>query len=144
VSWQPLRNGTASRRTRAHPAGERAALRDPEARYYLARQLAHLGRHDEAVAELGVAARQGFSCSTTIVHVPWLRAVASEPGVLEVIKQAEERRRAAIRTTTRDPSSRVSPSAAAPLRRCYACGGCGDSGGHRLHRRRRPSAGYWK
>ncbi len=73
-----------------------AEFRDPEARYYAARQLAHLGEGGEAVAELIRSVDQGFPCFPAIARDPWLGSLSSHPGFLAALREAEARHLEAV------------------------------------------------
>lgn len=52
---------------------------DPEATFFLARQLAYDGATAEALRTVRTAAREGFFCSTALRCDPWLRPLARLP-----------------------------------------------------------------
>jgi tetratricopeptide (TPR) repeat protein len=71
-------------------------FRDPEALYYLARQLAHLGEREQAMAELTRAVDQGFSCLPAFARDPWLDPLRKSPDFVAALWQAEARHRQAV------------------------------------------------
>jgi TolB-like protein len=71
-------------------------FRDPEARYYLARQLAHLGEHEAAVAELTRVVEEGFCCFPAFARDPWLGPLAGRAGFVAALRQAETRHQEAV------------------------------------------------
>ena len=72
-----------------------AHFQDPEARYYLARQLARLGARERALAELRKAVEQGFHCSQALVRDPWLDQMHGAPEFASILERAESSRRMA-------------------------------------------------
>jgi tetratricopeptide (TPR) repeat protein len=72
--------------------------KDPEAKFYLARQLAREGEHAEALKAILDLAAEGFFCSTVLRRDPWLRSLSRLPdfeSVLgEVVKREAEARAA--------------------------------------------------
>lgn len=71
-------------------------FRDPEALYYLARQLAHLGEREQALAELARVIDQGFSCFPAFARDPWLDPLRSIPEFVTTLRKAETRHREAV------------------------------------------------
>jgi hypothetical protein len=101
------------RRAQAVELTRRAILlefRDPEALYYLARQLAHLGEPQQSLAELKRVVEQGFCCVPAFVRDPWLDALRDEPGFVAVLRQSEARHQEAS-----------SPSRKRGASGCWAC-----------------------
>jgi tetratricopeptide (TPR) repeat protein len=72
-----------------------AHFRDPEVRYYLARQLAHLGAHERALDEVGRAIDGGFSCPRMLERDPWLDPLRSTPEFGAILERAQDGRRQA-------------------------------------------------
>jgi DNA-binding winged helix-turn-helix (wHTH) protein/tetratricopeptide (TPR) repeat protein len=74
----------------------RAALalrptKDPEAKFYLARQLARDGEHAEALQAIHELATEGFVCSTAMRNDSWLRPLAALPDFPDVLNEVLER-----------------------------------------------------
>jgi non-specific serine/threonine protein kinase len=80
---------------------------DPEARYYLVRQLAHLGALDRAERELDRVINDGFVCYPHMVDDPWLRPLGSHPVFGALVERARERQRAAAAALTDAAGERV-------------------------------------
>ncbi len=72
------------------------AAKDPEARFYLARQLSHIGDTSDALAVLRGVVNDGFFCLPAMVRDPWLDPLRALPEFNEILTLAEERHRAAI------------------------------------------------
>jgi eukaryotic-like serine/threonine-protein kinase len=77
-----------------------AQFRDPEAQYYLARQLAYLGARERAIGEIGRAVEQGFYCPQALARDPWLTSLRSTPAFDAILGRAEAGRRAAAAAFT--------------------------------------------
>ena len=72
-----------------------ADFRDPEAHYYLARQLAYLGARERAIEEIRRAVEQGFYCPQVLPRDPWLTPLRSTPEFGTILERAETGRREA-------------------------------------------------
>jgi tetratricopeptide (TPR) repeat protein len=72
-----------------------AQVSDPEAQYYLARQLARLGAHDRALEEIQRAVGQGFSCPQILARDPWLDPLRDRRQFGAILQRAESGRRQA-------------------------------------------------
>ena len=59
-------------------------LLDPEATFYLARQLAFDGAHADALRTIQKLAAEGFFCSTALHNDPWLRPLSLLPDFQDV------------------------------------------------------------
>jgi serine/threonine protein kinase/tetratricopeptide (TPR) repeat protein len=83
-------------------AGSVAAIRqlvdvqDPEARFYVARHLAHLGEGEHALAMLDAVVDSGFFCLPALTRDPWLDAVRGTAEFAALLKRAESRHRQAV------------------------------------------------
>jgi hypothetical protein len=62
---------------------------DPEARYYLARQLARLVEPEPALAEMTRAVGEGFVCFPAFARDPWLDPLRGRPGFVATLRRAE-------------------------------------------------------
>jgi serine/threonine protein kinase/tetratricopeptide (TPR) repeat protein len=71
-------------------------FRDAEGLYYLARQLAHAGAAEEAVAVLGQATASGFFCYPVLAADEWLDPARHLPAFVAVLRQAEEEHQLAV------------------------------------------------
>jgi TolB-like protein len=60
---------------------------DPEATFYLARQLAYDGASVEAMRTIRAATTQGFFCSTALRNDPWLRPLSPLPDFQHVLDE---------------------------------------------------------
>jgi DNA-binding winged helix-turn-helix (wHTH) protein len=73
-------------------------LADPEAKYYLARSLAHLAAHDVALALLRAVVDDGYYCARALASDPWLERVRGTTTFAAVFETAlarhEEARKA--------------------------------------------------
>jgi tetratricopeptide (TPR) repeat protein len=69
---------------------------DPEAHYYLARALAHVGVRDEPLALLSAAVANGFFCVPAFTRDPWLDSLRGTPEFSAMIHAAEARHRQAM------------------------------------------------
>jgi eukaryotic-like serine/threonine-protein kinase len=72
-------------------------FRDPEGRYYLARQLAYLGEPGRALRALREAVEEGYHGYSALVHDPWLDPLRARPGFSESLALAEAGNREAAR-----------------------------------------------
>jgi len=73
--------------------------RDPEVKFYLARQLSRDGSHAEALETIRELVTEGFSCSTALQHDPWLQPLSrlpEFPNVLDAALRREAEARAAF------------------------------------------------
>jgi serine/threonine protein kinase len=70
---------------------------DAEAKYYLARQLAHLGARPRALEEMRKVVERGFYCAQTFARDPWLEAIRDDPDFVRTVEMAERGRREASR-----------------------------------------------
>ena len=61
--------------------------KDPEAKFYLARQLARDGEHAEALRTIRDLATEGFFCSTAVRCDPWLRPLSRLPDFRDVLDE---------------------------------------------------------
>lgn len=69
---------------------------DPEGRYYVARNLAYLGRADEALRLLASVVENGFYCVTAFNRDPWLDPLRGTPEFTTLLRHAEARHRQAV------------------------------------------------
>jgi hypothetical protein len=69
---------------------------DPEARYYVARTMAHLGAGDEALPMLSASVDDGFFCPPAYTRDPWLDSVRGRPEFSALVRRAEARHRQAL------------------------------------------------
>ena len=60
---------------------------DPEAKFYLTRQLARNGEHADALRTIRDLATEGYVCSTALRCDPWLRPLARLPNFQNVLDQ---------------------------------------------------------
>jgi eukaryotic-like serine/threonine-protein kinase len=65
-----------------------AHFRDPEALFYMARQLAYLGESKRALTELHHVLDQGYLCSRMLVRDPWLDVLRSSAEFGVVLQRA--------------------------------------------------------
>jgi tetratricopeptide (TPR) repeat protein len=65
--------------------------KDPEAKFYLTRQLARDGEHADALRTLGDLAAEGYLCSTALRCDPWLRPLARLPDFQDVLDEVLRR-----------------------------------------------------
>jgi DNA-binding winged helix-turn-helix (wHTH) protein/tetratricopeptide (TPR) repeat protein len=72
-----------------------SGFHDPEAFVYLARQLAHLGDRDAALALLERAVDGGFACQSTLERDPWLDPLRNQPAFTPLLRRAETLHRSA-------------------------------------------------
>jgi hypothetical protein len=78
---------------------------DPEATFFLARQLAYDGALTEALQTVRDAATEGFVCSTALGNDPWLRPLARLPdfqNVMDEVLGREANARAAFQAAGGD------------------------------------------
>src|ERR1039457_3519294 len=61
--------------------------KDPEAKFYLTRQLARDGEHAEALKTIRDLATEGFFCSTALRCDAWLRALSRLPDFQDVLEE---------------------------------------------------------
>jgi tetratricopeptide (TPR) repeat protein len=71
-------------------------IRDPEGRYYVARQLAFLGEHAEALSLLEHVVQDGYFCLTAFAQDPWLDALRGTAEFGRIVKATETRHRQAV------------------------------------------------
>jgi hypothetical protein len=64
---------------------------DPEATFFVARQLAYDGAPSDALRTVRAAMAQGFICSTALRGDPWLRPLAGLPDFADVLDEALRR-----------------------------------------------------
>ena len=64
---------------------------DTEAKFYLTRQLARDGAHEEALRTIPDLATEGFLCSTALRCDPWLRPLARLPDFQDVLDEVLSR-----------------------------------------------------
>ena len=69
---------------------------DPEARFYVARGMAHYGRADEALPLLAAAVEDGFYCLAAYTRDPFLDPVRGRPEFGALLRRAESRHRQAL------------------------------------------------
>ena len=69
---------------------------DPEGRFYMARGLAYVGEHGEALALLSSAVDGGFFCLPALTRDPWLDPLRGMPEFGALIRRAETRHRQAL------------------------------------------------
>jgi hypothetical protein len=72
-------------------------LVDAEAMYYMVRTLARLGAHDAAASGLRRVVDGGFWCYDTFVRDPWLDAVRGRPDVRQLLEDAQNHVRRALK-----------------------------------------------
>ena len=82
-------------------------FRDPEARYYVARHLAHLGETAPALELLGRVVAGGFFCHPTLAHDPWLAPLRKEQAFTRLLQQAETQHLEAAAAFVRVGGNRV-------------------------------------
>ena len=61
--------------------------KDPEAKFYLTRQLARDGEHADALSTIRDLATEGFLCSTALRCDPWLRPLSRLPDFQDVLDE---------------------------------------------------------
>jgi DNA-binding winged helix-turn-helix (wHTH) protein len=74
-----------------------AALADPEAKYYVARSLAHLGAHDAALILLREVVVDGYWCYPAFESDHWLDALRGSPAFQAVRDTARSRHEFAVK-----------------------------------------------
>jgi hypothetical protein len=72
------------------------AIKDPEARYHLARQLAYLGDNQSALSALTAVIEDGFFCLPAFTRDPWLDPLRGAPEFSAILRRAEMRHRQAV------------------------------------------------
>jgi tetratricopeptide (TPR) repeat protein len=72
------------------------AIKDPEARYHLARQFAYLGDREPALSALGAVIEDGFFCLPAFTRDPWLDSLRASPEFTAILRRAEMRHRQAV------------------------------------------------
>ncbi len=75
---------------------EMSDIPDPEGRFYVARNFAHLGRPAEALALLTGVVENGFFCLTAFNRDPWLDTLRGTPEFTALLRHAESRHRQAV------------------------------------------------
>jgi non-specific serine/threonine protein kinase len=71
-------------------------IKDPEARYHLARQFAYLGDNQSALSALTAAIEDGFFCLPAFTRDPWLDPLRGAPEFSAILRRAETRHRQAV------------------------------------------------
>ncbi len=71
-------------------------IRDPEGRFYVARQLAYLGEPADALSLLADVVQDGYFCLTALTQDPWLDSLRGTAEFAAVLKHAETRHRQAV------------------------------------------------
>jgi hypothetical protein len=69
---------------------------DPEARFYVARNLSYIGAHDEALALMDTVVDGGFFCLPALAQDPWLDPLRGAPEFAAALRRAEARHRQAV------------------------------------------------
>jgi tetratricopeptide (TPR) repeat protein len=82
-------------------------MRDPEARYYVARHLAYLGEHEEALSLLARIVEEGFFCVPAMTRDPWLDSVRAAPVFTAILQRAESRHRKAVISFLQSEGDRI-------------------------------------
>jgi len=67
--------------------------RDPETLYYSARHLARMNHTEQAISALSAAIDRGFLCASAVSRDPWFASLRPLPRFVELMKEAERRRR---------------------------------------------------
>jgi len=80
---------------------------DPEGQYYMARALAHVGAHEEAVGRVVSAVDGGFFCYPFFVSDAWMDPLRGDARFVDVLKRAEAQWHDAQRAFEEHPGSRV-------------------------------------
>lgn len=75
-----------------------ALQRDGEGIYYVSRQLAFMGAHDEAIAGLERSLACGFFCHPAVVRDPWLDGVRDRPAFQDFLGRVRDRHERAVAT----------------------------------------------
>lgn len=73
-----------------------AEFRDPEAHYYAARHLAHLGETDASLDLFERVVAGGFVASPTFTTDPWLNAIRKKAGFTKALRRAEAEHQLAV------------------------------------------------
>jgi tetratricopeptide (TPR) repeat protein len=71
-------------------------IRDPEGRFYLARQLAYIGDRDAALRLLEKVVEDGFFCLPAFSRDPWLDGLRGTSEFSGILRRAETRHRQAV------------------------------------------------
>ena len=71
-------------------------IKDPEARYHMARQYAYLGDNESALAALAAVIEDGFFCLPAFARDPWLDPLRGAPEFSAILRRAEVRHRQAV------------------------------------------------
>ena len=74
-------------------AADALIRRDPETLYYSARHLARMNEAERAISALSSAIDRGFLCVSAISRDPWFATLRSVPRFVELMREAERRRR---------------------------------------------------
>jgi len=69
---------------------------DPEGRFYIARNMVHVGFPEEALQVLSTCVEEGFFCLAAYTRDPWLDPVRGAPEFSAVVRRAEARHRQAV------------------------------------------------
>ena len=85
----------------------RSSCRDPESLYYLARQLAYLGKHTRALEVLNEAAELGYVCFPTMARDPWLDPLRGNLEFSLALRTEEGRYREAAQAFLAAAGSRI-------------------------------------
>jgi tetratricopeptide (TPR) repeat protein len=85
----------------------RSSSRDPESLYYLARQLAHLGRQGRAIEMLTEVVDLGYVCFPTMACDPWLDPLRGNPEFAVLLRRAETRRHEAAQVFLEAAGDRI-------------------------------------
>lgn len=73
----------------------RSNFKDPEALYYIARHLVHLGDGEEGLLLLARSIDGGFFAHPVVARDPWLEPIRADPRLADLLTKAEERHLAA-------------------------------------------------
>ena len=94
ISLRALLEGDSDQSLAAlHRAAD--GLADPEAKYYVARSLAHLAAHDAALALLREVVDDGYYCCRALASDPWLDGVRATTAFKTVLETALTRHESA-------------------------------------------------
>jgi tetratricopeptide (TPR) repeat protein len=74
-----------------------AELADPEAKYYVARSLAHLGAHDAALILLREVVADGYWCYPAFEADHWLDGLRGSPAFQAIVDTARSRHESAVK-----------------------------------------------
>ncbi len=80
---------------------------DPEARYFVGRNLAYAGDHGGALEALEWAVDNGFFCMPILIRDPWLDTLRNHPAFASILRRAEARHRDAVVTFLTAEGDRV-------------------------------------